>query len=146
MAESDTTTSIWNPAELFAGMLKAQGEAAGQARAWAQSAGELQAKWLDFQQQQQLPERLPPLMTDPAQWLGYLEAFYKHVPLADPGKQAELWRQTLDLWSKVLAEYNLGPQTGEDAAPAHVDQPFRARRIADPKRREPPEIAQIPQT
>ena len=146
MAESDTTTSIWNPAELFAGMLKAQGEAAGQALAWAQSAGELQKNWLDFQQQQQLPERLPPLMTDPAQWLGYLEAFYKHVPLADPGKQAELWRQTLDLWSKVLAEYNLGPQAGEDADPAHVDLPFRDRRFADPKWREQPVFALIHQT
>ena len=146
MADTDPPGSPWNPAELFAGMLKAQGEAANQALAWAQDVGELQTKWLEFQQQQQLPERLPPLMTDPAQWLGYLEAFYKHVPLADPAKQTELWRQTLDLWGKVLAEYDLGPQAGEDPDPRHVELPFRDRRFADPKWREQPVFALLHQT
>src|SRR5690242_6928793 len=117
MAESDSPT--WNPAAMFAGMLKAQSEAAGHALAWADGARELQQKWLDFQQQQELPDQLPPLMTDPAQWLEYLEAFYSQVPLANPEKQAGLWRQNVELWEQVLGEYGIGPKAATDDDPAH---------------------------
>jgi polyhydroxyalkanoate synthase len=162
MTENDSST--WNPAEMFAEMLKVQGETAshilGQfipgvdvpvpdkkdVAAWAESARQIQEKWLDFQQQQELPDQLPPFLTDPAQWFGYLEAFYKQVPLANPERQAELWTQCVELWSKVLGEYRVGPKAAEDDDPEHVDLPFKDRRFADERWREQPIFALIHQT
>ncbi|MBS1240569.1 MAG: class poly(R)-hydroxyalkanoic acid synthase, partial [Proteobacteria bacterium] len=96
MAESSSSSG--DPARLFTELLKAQGEAARQIvgaffppaenpvpddkeiAEWAETSGnaaaELQGMWLKFQEQQALPDHIPPLMADPAQWLEYIEAFY----------------------------------------------------------------------
>ncbi|MCB5425850.1 class I poly(R)-hydroxyalkanoic acid synthase [Altererythrobacter sp. CC-YST694] len=158
-------------ARLFTDMLKAQGEAAravmaqflpGAAAAlpgsdaigkWAQDLGtaanEWQEMWLNFQQQQALPEHLPPVLSNPAEWWEALNAFYRQVPLADPEKQQEMWREGVELWEDVLGEYGIGPK----AAKAQPDEgkhtphlPLNDRRFADPKWREQPIFALIHQS
>jgi polyhydroxyalkanoate synthase len=152
-----------DPAQLFADMLKAQGEMAQQimsqflpaaeiplpgedvVKEWADSTQRLQAMWLDFQNQQVLPDQLPPLLADPAQWFGYLDEFYRHMPFANPEKQQELMGQGIGLWVDVMGQYGIGPKAKDDPSP-EVELPLKDRRFADPRWREQPVFALIHQT
>ena len=95
-------------ADLFTQMLRIQGEAARQVmesvmpaadaepgaaavHEWRDSALKLQQMWLDFQQQQSLPQMPAPLFADPAQWLGVMQGWYQAMPLLDPERQAKLF-------------------------------------------------------
>lgn len=111
---------------------------------WTGAAADIQQMWLQFQQQQALPDHIPPLMADPAQWLEYVEAFYRQVPLANPGKQQELWREGAALWQNVLGQYGIG--AGAKAEGEKPDLPLKDRRFADPLWSEQPVFALIHQT
>lgn len=160
-----------DPAHLFTDMLKAQGEAAqavigqflqGPAAAlpggeaigkWAEDIGaaasEWQGMWAKFQEQQALPEHVPPIMTDPGQWWEALSAFYRQVPLANPEKQQEMWREGVELWEQVLGQYGIGPKAkdaSKDEGHHEPHLPLHDRRFADPKWREQPIFALIQQS
>ena len=160
---ADNSSSSGDPAEIFAEMLKVQGETAShilgrffpgaqvpvpdreEIKAWTDSARKIQERWLGFQEQAELPDQLPPFLADPAQWFEYLEAVFKQVPLADPERQTELLRQDAELWETVLGQYGIGPRANErhDGDP---QLPLKDRRFADPKWREQPVFALIHQT
>ncbi len=168
------STSDDDSARLYTEMLKAQGEAAwamfGQflpdadrplpvgeeIEQWAHTMGEAAAGWQDmwlkFQQQQALPEQLPPMMANPAEWWEALAAFYRQVPIANPEKQQEMWREGMELWEEVLGQYGIGPKVksaeeAEDKDGKHEPNlPLHDRRFADPKWREQPVFALIHQS
>ena len=152
-----------DPAQLFAGFLEAQGETArhifesvlpgftppfaerSDLQGLADAAGELQKLWRGVLERQDLSDKMPPILTDPAQWLEYLEAAYRQMPLAHPARQTEIWRQNFELWENVLGQYGIGPraQKADGEAP---ELPFKDRRFADPRWREQPVFALIHQT
>lgn len=159
----ESSTPPGDPAQIFTEMLKVQGETARHIlkswlpeaeipvpddtaiEEWGKGATELQQMWLGFQEQQALPDHIPPLMSDPAQWLEYVQAFYRQVPLADPEKQHDLWRQGVTLWEDVLGQYGLGPKSdSNDGHDPHL--PLHDRRFADKRWREQPVFALIHQT
>ena len=160
MADKSTTT---DPSQLFADMLQAQGEAARNIfeqflpdtalplpdetdmQEWGEAAAKLQKMWLEFHEQQALPDRIPPFMVDPAQWLEYVEAFYGQMPLANPEKQQEMWQRGADLWEEVLGQYGIGPRAKPKEG-GEPDLPLKDRRFSDPRWREQPVFALIHQT
>ena len=108
MATKDETES----ADVFTAMLRAQSEAAHQLVSaslpneaalaeWGEAAQRLQAMWLDFHEQQSLPEPPVPFLADPAQWMGLMQAWYKQVPMLDPQRQQALWQEGVDRKSVV---------------------------------------------
>ncbi len=159
MAENSSTPR--DTSEIFADLLELQGLAAQQifgsllngAEAaeqdslapWADASRKVQDMWLEFQDQQVLPDQLPPLLSEPAQWIEYIEAFYRQMPLANPEKQQEFWQQGVALWEDVLGEYGIGSK-----ARKHPDKdpelPLKDKRFADPRWREQPVFALIHQT
>ncbi len=160
---ADKSSSSNDPSQLFADMLKAQGNAARQIFGqfmpetdiplpgqddideWSKSAAELQKLWLQFGEQQELPDQIPPLLTDPASWMEYMEAFYRQMPLAHPERQAGLWRQGMDLWEDVLGQYGIGPRQSQRAEDT-PQLPLKDRRFSDPRWSEQPVFALIHQT
>ncbi len=160
---ADKSSSSNDPSQLFAEMLKAQGNAARQIFSqfmpeadiplpgqddidkWSKSASELQKLWLQFGEQQELPDQIPPLLADPASWMEYMEAFYRQMPLAHPERQAGLWRQGMDLWEDVLGQYGIGPRQSQRAEDT-PQLPLKDRRFSDPRWSEQPVFALIHQT
>src|SRR5690606_1055853 len=158
MADSPT-----DAADIFTEMLRMQGEAARQMvgtfvpelseampsdaeiTEWGESALKLQRMWLEFCEQQAIPEAPVPLLADPAQWMGLMQAWYRQVPLLDPEFQARLAEEGMALWEDVLAQYGLGPKAGEDRSP-EIELPRSDRRFADKAWREQPVFALIHQT
>ncbi len=114
-------------------------------REWTAAAQEMQELWQQFQDQQELPDQLPPLLSEPAQWMEYLEAFYRQMPLAKPEKQQELWQQSLALCEDVLGQYGIGPKASETQE-SLPELPHKDRRFADPRWREQPIFALIHQS
>jgi polyhydroxyalkanoate synthase len=153
---SDSTTEA---PDVFTAMLRAQSEAARQLVAasmpneaalaeWGEAAQRLQGMWLDFHQQQSLPEAPVPFLADPAQWMGLMQAWYKQVPMLDPERQQELWQEGVRLWQDILEQYGVGPD-GEATAEAPKTEPDLPRhdpRFADPAWRKQPVFALIHQT
>ncbi len=152
MAESEN-------ADIFAEMLKMQSEAArrlvaaslpGEAAMaeWGEAAQRLQAMWLDFHRPEQLPEPPVPFLADPAQWMGLMQAWYSQIPLLDPERQQQLWREGAELWQDILAQYGVGPDGETTVAPprSEPDLPRHDKRFADPAWREQPVFALIHQT
>src|ERR1044072_1912852 len=94
-----------SPADTFGEMLRIQGEAGRQMMAaclpgaaaghdtaqWGDAALKLQKMWLEFQEQQAVPEMPVPLFADPAQWMGLMQGWYQQVPWLDPQRQARLF-------------------------------------------------------
>src|SRR5690606_22542760 len=135
-------------ADIFTEMLRMQGEAARQMvgtfvpemseavpsdaeiTEWGESALKLQRMWLEFCEQQAIPEAPVPLLADPAQWMGLMQAWYRQVPLLDPEFHARLAEEGMELWEDVLAQYGLGPKAGEDRSP-EIELPRSDRRFAD---------------
>jgi len=160
MADSMTPPS--DPASIFTELLKVQGETArhllesflpgaelpvpdgSQIQEWSGAARDLQQMWLQFGEQQGLPDHIPPLMADPAQWLEYVEAFYRQVPLANPDRQQEFWREGMALWEEVLGQYGIGSKAG--AQGEKPDLPLKDRRFSDPRWSDQPIFALIHQT
>jgi polyhydroxyalkanoate synthase len=104
--------------------------------------------WLDFHQQQSLPEAPVPFLADPAQWMGLMQAWYKQAPMLDPERQQELWQEGVRLWQDILEQYGVGPD-GEATAEAPKTEPDLPRhdpRFADPAWRKQPVFALIHQT
>ncbi len=145
--------------DIFAEMLRAQSQAARQlvsaslpgeaaVAEWGEAAQRLQAMWLDFHQQESLPEAPVAFLADPAEWLGLMQAWYKQIPLLDPERQQQLWREGLQLWQDVLEQYGIGPDGEMTAEPpkAEPDLPRHDPRFADPAWREQPVFALIHQT
>ena len=107
------------------------------------AAFDLQKSWLDvWSQKAGVPEEKLPVMADPAQWLEYMEAWYAHMPMADPETQTELLRESMQLWESILAQFN---EQGEQKA-AERTLPRKDRRFADPAWSEAPVFALIHQT
>ena len=145
-------------ADLFAEMLRIQGEAARQVVAnleavgagdeagaeWSEAALKLQQMWLDFHRQQAIPEMPVPLFADPAQWMGMMQGWYQQVPWLDPARQAKLVEDGMALWEDVLAQYGLGAKADPDGP--EVNLPRKDKRFADAAWREQPVFALIHQT
>ena len=144
-------------ADLFAEMLRIQGEAARQAVAnfqavgageaagdWGEAALKLQRMWLDFHQQQAIPEMPVPLFADPAQWMGMMQGWYQQAPWLDPARQAKLVEEGMALWENVLAQYGIGARADPDGPEVHL--PRQDKRFADAAWREQPVFALIHQT
>jgi polyhydroxyalkanoate synthase subunit PhaC len=158
---SDTPTPA--AGDLFTEMLRIQGEAARQMMAtvmpeavaalpgdedltqWGEATLRLQKMWLDFHEQQSVPEMPVPLFVDPAQWLGMMQGWYQQMPWLDPARQQQLVADGMALWEDVLAQYGIGPKAHEDKTP-EVDLPRADRRFADAAWREQPVFALIHQT
>jgi polyhydroxyalkanoate synthase len=152
MAERDT-------AGIFSEMLRMQSDAArelitasmpseGGLAEWADAAQRLQSLWLEFHQQQTLPEPPVPFLANPAQWMGLMQAWYSQIPLLDPDRQQRLWQEGVELWRDILEQYGIGPD-GEATAESpktDPDLPRKDRRFADPAWREQPVFALIHQT
>ena len=145
--------------DIFTEMLRLQSEAARQlVRAaipneaamaeWGQAAQRLQSMWLDFHQQESLPEPPVPFLADPAQWMGLMQAWYRQLPLLDPERQQQLWQEGMDLWRDILEQYGIGPDGEMTAAAPEAEPalPRKDRRFADPAWREQPAFALIHQT
>jgi polyhydroxyalkanoate synthase len=147
-----------SPADTFGEMLRIQGEAARQMMAaclpgaavendtaqWGDAALKLQRMWLEFQEQQAVPEMPVPLFADPAQWMGLMQGWYQQMPWLDPQRQAKLFEDGMALWQGVLAQYGIGPQADPDGPEVHL--PRQDKRFADPAWREQPVFALIHQT
>ena len=145
--------------DIFTEMLRLQSEAARQLVSaaipneaamaeWGEAAQRLQSMWLDFHQQESLPEPPVPFLADPAQWMGLMQAWYRQLPLLDPERQQQLWQEGTELWRDILAQYGIGPD-GEMTAAAPGAEPAlprKDRRFADPAWREQPAFALIHQT
>jgi polyhydroxyalkanoate synthase len=159
MSEIDT-----NPAaDLFSEMLRIQGEAARQMMAavlpeavdalptgaemsdWGEAALKLQRMWLEFHEQQSVPDMPVPLFADPVQWMGLMQGWYQQMPWLDPARQQKLLEEGGALWEEVLGQYGLGPKAVEDKGP-EVELPRQDRRFADSAWREQPVFALIHQT
>ena len=157
MSETDPA-----PADLFTEMLRIQGEAARRMLAdalpdaagadpaaafaeWGETTRKLQAMWLEFHEQQAVPEMPVPMFADPAQWLGLMQGWYQHMPWLDPQRQQRLFAEGAALWEDVLAQYGLGPKAGAEA-PAEPQLPRQDKRFADAAWREQPVFALIHQT
>ena len=145
--------------DIFTEMLRLQSEAARQLVSaampneaamaeWGEAAQRLQSMWLDFHQQESLPEPPVPFLADPAQWMGLMQAWYRQLPLLDPERQQQLWQEGMDLWRDILEQYGIGPcgETIAAPAPAEPRLPRKDRRFADPAWREQPAFALIHQT
>ncbi len=151
------------PAEnLFTEMLRIQGEAArDMMRAvlpeavetaapdaalvqWGEAATRLQQMWIDYHEQQVVPQMPVPLFADPAQWFGIMQGWYSQVPWLDPQRQAALLAEGAALWEQIMAQYGVGG--GAREADAAIDLPRQDRRFADPAWRGQPVFALIHQT
>jgi len=146
-------------ADIFAEMLKMQSEAAREAIVasvpseaalgeWGEAAQRLQQMWLDFHAPEIQPESPVPLLVDPSQWMGLMQAWYQHIPLLDPERQQALWQEGMALWENILAQYGIGgegKQAGREPGAEPV-LPRSDRRFADPAWREQPVFALIHQT
>jgi polyhydroxyalkanoate synthase len=154
MAEAESET-----ADIFTEMLRMQSEAARQLVAttmpdqaafaeWGETAQRLQSMWLDFHQQEKLPEPPVPFLADPAQWMGLMQAWYAQIPMFDPQRQQQLWQEGMELWQDILQQYGIGADGETTAAPpkAEPDLPRHDKRFADPAWREQPVFALIHQT
>lgn len=143
-------------ADIFTHMLEMQSQAARQAIAasipdesaiaeWSETAQRLQRMWMDFHDQDKLPEAPAPLFADPAQWMGLMQAWYQQIPLLDPERQQALWQEGTALWEDVLAQYGV-VDAGAEGQPEEPELPRTDRRFADPAWREQPVFALIHQT
>ena len=145
--------------DVFAEMLQMQSEAARQMVAaslpseaalaeWGEAAQRLQAMWMDFHAPENLPDAPAPFLADPAQWMGLMQAWYRQIPLLDPERQQQLWREGVSLWQDVLAQYGIGADGEMTAEPPKTepDLPRHDPRFADPAWREQPVFALIHQT
>jgi polyhydroxyalkanoate synthase subunit PhaC len=151
------------PTDMFTEMLRIQGEAARQMMAavmpdaiealpgdkalaeWGEATRKLQQMWIDFHEQQELPEMPVPLFAEPAQWMGMMQGWYQQMPWLDPQRQARLAEEGMALWETVLAQYGIGPKAAEDSSTA-VELPRQDRRFADAAWRDQPVFALIHQT
>jgi polyhydroxyalkanoate synthase len=152
MAESDS-------ADIFTEMLRMQSEAARQIvtasmpseaalAEWGEAAQRLQSMWSDFHSQDKLPEPPTPVLADPAQWMGLMQAWYRQIPILDPERQQQLWQEGMALWQDILEQYGVGPNGEATAAPpkAEPDLPRKDRRFADPAWGAHPGFARIHHT
>ena len=167
MAKTGTDKGAQDAGEIFAEMLQlqsdaaraafegvlgcaagaaAEGEDAAEALGeWSSAAARMQEMWGEFLTQQQLGNLELPFLADPAQWLEMMQAWQKQLPLVDPVRQQDLWREGYELWEEVLGQYGIGPKAKE-GAPAEPKLPRTDRRFADPAWREQPVFALIHQT
>ena len=140
---SDATETTAPAADLFTEMLRIQGEAARQVMdsvmpmateaapgsqaldQWRDAALKLQQMWLDFQEQQALPQMPAPLFADPSQWLGMMQGWYQAMPLLDPARQAKIWQEGVALWEEVMAQYGMGPKPDPDGPDVHLPRSDR---------------------
>lgn len=110
---------------------------------WAEISGKLQKMWLDFQNEQKLSKEAPIAVVDPMQWVGAMQDWFGQMPLTEPGKQKQLWEDSLQLWQTVLGRYGVGPEAmNED----EKDLPRKDRRFADRRWSDQPAFALIHQT
>jgi polyhydroxyalkanoate synthase len=144
-------------ADIFTRMLEMQSEAARQVIAasipdesaiaeWSETAQRLQRMWMDFHDQDKLPEAPAPLFADPAQWMGLMQAWYQQIPLLDPERQQALWQEGMALWEDILAQYGVSDAGAEGQPAEEPELPRTDRRFADPAWREQPVFALIHQT
>lgn len=150
-----------NAGDIFAEMLRIQGEAARQVmRSFAPQAAdslpptgtvdalaaamlEFQDRWLDFPGGQKHGDARSAMLADPGEWMEMMRAWYAQIPALDPERQHKLWQEAVHLWETILSQY--GEEDGESGA-AEPRLPRKDRRFADPAWREQPVFALIHQT
>ena len=104
------------PPDMFTEVLRIQGEAARQMMAsvlpdaagavpadktlaeWGEATLRLQQMWLEFQEQQAVPEMPVPLFADPAQWMGLMQGWYQQMPWLEPERQQQMFEEGAALW------------------------------------------------
>ncbi len=146
--------------DLTAQMLRMQGEVAqaaltawgrfepamlpatmGQLVPWEDFAKQVQSLWTPAETVPTAPLASTELLANPAQWLGLIENWYRHLPLADDATRARLFGDSIKLWESVLGQYGIGEGAGKDVP----ELPRKDRRFADPRWREQPVFALIHQ-
>ena len=73
--------SMFDPA-MFGGMAAPQ-----DMQGWTEVSSKLQKMWLDFQNEQKLSGEPPIAVTDPMQWIGAMQDWYRQMPLTEPATQ-----------------------------------------------------------
>ena len=110
---------------------------------WAEIGAKLQKMWADFQADQARSNAPQIAVTDPMQWLGAMQNWYRQMPLQDPAAQKQLWEESLQLWQTVLGRYGIGPEAENEE---ERDLPRKDRRFADRRWSDQPAFALIHQT
>lgn len=110
---------------------------------WAEIGAKLQKMWADFQADQARSNAPQIAVTDPMQWLGAMQNWYRQMPLQDPAAQKQLWEESLELWQTVLGRYGIGPEAENEE---ERDLPRKDRRFADRRWSDQPAFALIHQT
>lgn len=136
--------------EAFKALMR-QGMEIGELGEWARTSAELQQLWLDFlayeasQAAEQAKHGAHSL--DSAPWLVLLQAVLGSVPKELLAAQAELARDSLQLWQALAQSYLSGPAPGATGkAPDPAALPRQDRRFADPAWREHPAFLLLHQT
>jgi polyhydroxyalkanoate synthase len=167
--DGDKTSSANPPrttreaADIFAEMLRIQGEAARQIMVGAmpqmpehlpdqtpfRAMGEAMLKWQKMWTQPPYGQGIagfsPPMMADPTQWMEAMRGWFGTLSAIDPDAQREMWEESIRLWEQVLAQY--GMAGGADRpVPADPKLPRQDRRFSDPAWRQNPVFALIHQT
>ncbi len=158
---SATDDSAGEAADIFTELLRIQAEAARQVvetflpeaadavatpqavAEWSEAALKIQQMWLDFHKQQSLPEAPVPLLADPAQWMGVMQAWYQQMPMLDPRRQQRIFEEGVQLWKDILDQF---AERSERKAAAEPELPRKDRRFADPAWRQQPVFALLHQT
>ena len=117
---------------------------------WAEIMGRLQAMWLEFQNEQAMKAAAKDVNPfDPAQWMPYMQNWYRQMPMARPDIQAKLMADGLALWEGLMAQYGpsaeRGAEQGAQAKPA-AQLPRTDKRFADARWRDNPFFAAVHQT
>ncbi len=132
------------------GAMFANGLEAGDIADWAKAGGELQTMWLGFvTSQAQKTARdassgRNPL--DPAQFMMIAQSMAKQMPTGVFEAQAQLAKDSLQLWQGVMGRYMTNPLGAADETDKPDELPRSDKRFRDPAWREHPAFALLHQT
>ncbi|MFZ1743774.1 MAG: class I poly(R)-hydroxyalkanoic acid synthase [Pontixanthobacter sp.] len=110
---------------------------------WADVAKQMQQMWSNFQSERPDSDGATLAITDPMQWLGAMQDWYRQMPIGEPEKQAQMWTESLALWQTVLGNFGFGPDADRTS---DGELPRKDRRFADERWTSQPAFALIHQT
>lgn len=164
MSEGDNRIGAGEATDLFADMIRLQGEAmkavlaplepilpglanttTGGPEHWADLAQRMQSMWIDLQGEGVQQVVKAPQKADSAAWMEPFTQWTKAMPFARPEAGARLYADSLAMWQGVLGQYGIGPgaRTSETDEPA---LPRKDRRFADAAWRDNPMFALLHQS
>lgn len=110
---------------------------------WQAVSHKLQTMWQDFQTEQSHSAEPKLAVTDPMEWLGAIQSWYRQMPISKPDAQKQLWEDSVELWQTVLGRYGIGPEALKEQ---ETDLPRTDRRFNDRRWSDQPAFALIHQT